>query len=86
VIGSWVALFPGTLENWLGGSYTRSDSWTISRTEFEAFTLGTLAVFIVVALVGYVLGAPTRRQSVAISLEVEAALDASDEPQPEPTG
>jgi amino acid transporter len=81
-----VTAFPGTLENWLGGSYTWSDSWTISRTEFESFTLGTLAVFIVVALVGYVLGAPTRRQSVAISLEVEAALDASDEPQPEPTG
>ncbi len=75
VIGSWVALFPGTLENVLGGSFVWSDSWSISRTEFEAFTLGTLAVFMVVALIGYALGAPTRKETVAINLETDLPID-----------
>ncbi len=86
VIGSWVALFPGLLENWLGGTYVWSDNWSISRLQFETFTLGTLAVFLIVALVGYSMGAPTRRESVVVSLEAEAVLEESAESQlPEPT-
>jgi glutamate:GABA antiporter len=69
-LGSWVALFPGLLENWVGGSYVWSDNWSMSRFQFEAFTLGTLAVFLVVALIGYALGAPTRRQTIALTLDL----------------
>ncbi len=42
--------------------------------EFEALTLGTLAVIVVVGLVGYRLGADVRRQDAVLSLdEGEAA-------------
>jgi hypothetical protein len=82
VIGSWVALFPGTLENWLGGSYVWTDNWSISRAEFETFTLGTLAVFMVVALVGYAMGADTRRASLSLNLETDLPVYSAMEADP----
>jgi glutamate:GABA antiporter len=82
VIGSWVALFPGTLENWLGGSYVWTDNWSISRTEFETFTLGTLAVFMVVALVGYAMGADTRRASLSLNLDTDPPVYAPMDADP----
>jgi glutamate:GABA antiporter len=83
VLGSWVALFPGLLENWVGGTYVWTDNWSISRAQFEVFTLGTLAVFLVVALIGYALGAPTRRQSVALSLDLtDTSRLGAEGPQP----
>jgi len=78
LLGSWVALFPGLLENWVGGSYVWTDNWSISRAQFEAFTLGTLAVFLVIALIGYAMGAPTRRESVALNLDLSEPVLAPD--------
>jgi glutamate:GABA antiporter len=76
VIGSWVALFPGTLETALGGSYVWKDNWSyITRLDFEVFTLGTLAVFLIVAVIGYALGADTRRQLVTINLESDLLVE-----------
>jgi amino acid transporter len=63
VLGSWVAVFPGTIEPLIGvdyGSFT--DAWGVSRLKFEAYTLGTLGVIVLLGVIGYVAGAPTRRQ------------------------
>ena len=46
VLGSWVALFPGTLDRLFGNSYSIQDSYGVTRIRFEAFTLGTLAVVV----------------------------------------
>lgn len=63
VLGSWVAVFPGTIEKYVFGlDYSVKDSYGVSRTRFEVFTLGTLGVIIAVAVVGYVLGAPVRNR------------------------
>lgn len=64
-LGSWVAVFPGTLEDLLGVHYDFHDTWGVSRAHFEALTLGTLAVIAVVAVAGYVLGALERRRRPA---------------------
>jgi glutamate:GABA antiporter len=60
-LGSWVAVFPGTLEPLFGADYDFTDTWGVSRTTFEVFTIGTLVVLLVLGFVGYVLGAPVRR-------------------------
>ncbi|MFE2188520.1 APC family permease [Streptomyces sp. NPDC059455] len=53
VLGSWVALFPGTLESLFGISYDFHDTWGVSRTTFEVFTLGTVVLLLVIGIAGY---------------------------------
>ncbi|WP_223691404.1 APC family permease [Leifsonia poae] len=53
VLGSWVAVFPGTLESVFGLKYDFIDTWGVDRPTFEGFTVGTLIVIVVMALVGY---------------------------------
>lgn len=53
VLGSWVAVFPGTLESALGIRYDFAENWGVSRPTFEDFTVGTLIVIILLALAGY---------------------------------
>ena len=60
VLGSWVAIFPGTLEELTGHSYSMMDSYGVSRLRFEVFTLGTLAVVLVFGVIGYILAADVR--------------------------
>jgi amino acid transporter len=52
-LGSWVAVFPGTLEKLFGLSYDFHGTWGVARGTFEALTLGTLAVILLIAIVGY---------------------------------
>jgi amino acid transporter len=54
VLGSWVAVFPGTLEGVLGVDYNFQDIWGVGRPTFELFTIGTLVVIALLAVVGYV--------------------------------
>jgi glutamate:GABA antiporter len=62
-LGSWVAVFPGTIEeNVFGLHYSVQDSYGVSRTRFEVFTLGTLGVIVAIAAIGYLLGAPVRNR------------------------
>ena len=70
-LGSWVSVFPGTIEKWAGIPYDFEDTWGLSRARFEAFTLGTLGVITLIAIVGYALGAPVRRRQVDIPLEID---------------
>lgn len=68
VLGSWVALFPGVLEKHVFGlPYSIEDNYGVSRARFEIFTLGTLAIIVVVGVVGYALGAPVRNAVVTES-------------------
>jgi amino acid transporter len=69
LLGSWVAVFPGTLERLFHVPYNFKDNWGVSRWRFEAFTLGTLAVIVLIAIVGYMLGKPVREQAVETPLE-----------------
>jgi amino acid transporter len=66
-LGSWAAVFPGTIDNAIGVDYGPfKDSWGVSRGKFEVLTLGTLAVIVVLALVGYVAAAAVRREDVTV--------------------
>lgn len=71
-LGSWVAVFPGTLEKLFGLSYDFHGTWGVSRGTFEALTLGTLAVITLLAVIGYATGRRVREQApVSIPLAEE---------------
>jgi hypothetical protein len=75
LLGSWVAIFPGTLEELTGHSYSVFASYGVTRLRFEVFTLGTLAIVLLVGLIGYALAADVRAKTVDVPLEggLEAA-------------
>lgn len=62
LLGSWVAIFPGTLESVFGVAYPFQDYWGVSRGTFEVFTLGTLGVLALLGLIGYVRARPVREE------------------------
>jgi amino acid transporter len=64
-LGSWEAVFPGTLEPLFGLHYDFFGNWSVTRGTFEALTIGSLAVVTIFALIGYAAGTPLRRQIVA---------------------
>lgn len=55
-LGTWVAVFPGTLEPLFGLDYDFLEYWGVTQTRFEVFTLGTLAVLTAIAVAGYLQG------------------------------
>jgi amino acid transporter len=68
-LGSWVAIFPDTIEKVIGVDYgSFRDTWGVSRGKFEVYTLGSLAVILLIAALGYVAGAPTRRRAATVPL------------------
>jgi amino acid transporter len=66
LLGSWVAVFPGTLEALFGKSYSIHAAYGVSRMRFEVFTLGTLAVIVLIGVAGYIAGAGVRAKTVEI--------------------
>jgi amino acid transporter len=64
VIGSIVALFPGTLETALGMEYDYAEIWGTTQGAVLGFTLGTFAVVVLLGVVGY-LGAGKVRKNLA---------------------
>jgi glutamate:GABA antiporter len=70
-LGSWVAVFPDTLERLFGVGYNFKGEWGVSQATFEVLTLGTLAVILAAALIGYVLAADVRREAVVVPLVEE---------------
>ena len=68
-LGTWVSVFPSTLERLFGINYDFKGTWGVSFAKFEVLTLGTLAVVALIAVVGYVLGAPVRRREVDVLIE-----------------
>jgi glutamate:GABA antiporter len=61
-LGSWVAVFPGTLERLFGLDYDFVETWGVSQLTFELFTLGTLAVLGILGAVGYLRARPVRAE------------------------
>jgi len=71
-LGSWVAVFPGTLEKLFGLSYDFHGTWGVSRATFEALTLGTLAVILLIAIIGFAAGRDVReKQGVDVRIAEE---------------
>jgi len=70
-LGSWVAVFPDTLEKVFGVGYGFKGSWGVSRGEFEALTLGTLGVIVAFGLLGYWFGREVRAQTAVIELPTD---------------
>jgi amino acid transporter len=81
-LGSFEAIFPDTLEKIFGVGYGFKDSWGVGRGEFEALTLGTLGVILVVGLLGYMAGAGVRREEVSVVI----GTPDSTAPAPAPAG
>jgi len=67
-LGSWVAVFPDSMERLFGVGYGFRDSWGVSQATFEALTLGTLLVIVAIGAVGYWFGASVRRQTATVDL------------------
>ncbi len=67
-------MFPDTLEKLFGVGYNFKGTWSVTRWTFEALTLGTLAVILLVGILGYSAGAGVRAQSTTVAIdEGEAA-------------
>ncbi len=71
LLGSWTSVFPGTVESLIGVDYDFLDAWGVSRAKFETLTLGTLAVVIIVGIIGYFAGSRVRESEVLVPLEEE---------------
>jgi amino acid transporter len=78
-LGSWVAVFPGTLEKLFGLKYDFHDTWGVSRGTFEALTLGTLCVVLLITLVGYLTGREVRER-LAVEVPIAGPLPPEAEP------
>ena len=72
LLASFIAVFPDVIEKAVGAGYNFQDTWGISQVRFEVFTLGTLAVIIAFAVIGYWLGRPVREQEVEVALVAPA--------------
>jgi amino acid transporter len=64
VIGSIVALFPGTLETALGIEYDYTEIWGTTQGAVLGFTLGTFVIVVLIGVIGY-LGAGRVRKNLA---------------------
>jgi amino acid transporter len=76
-LGSFVAVFPGTLEGLFGLDYDFKGTWGVSHGTYEALTLGTLAVILIIALIGYVLGRSVRERVAVLPLEADGPATAA---------
>ncbi len=68
LLASIVAVFPNTIEGWLGVGYDFEEVWGVTRLRFEVFTLATLAIVILLGVVGYVFGKPVRDRETDVPL------------------
>ncbi|MDN6660202.1 MAG: hypothetical protein L0L18_14580, partial [Acidipropionibacterium jensenii] len=65
-LGSWVTVFPGTLEALLGLPHDFSQASGVSYGAFEALTLGTIGFIVALSLVGYLRGARLRSRFTSV--------------------
>jgi hypothetical protein len=77
VLGSWVAFVPGTLERALGFSYNYQDTWGVSFARYEVISAGIVVLIAVLSVIGYVLAAPVRARTAAVSLDAHVAAAAA---------
>ncbi|WP_231580786.1 MULTISPECIES: APC family permease [unclassified Leucobacter] len=67
-LGTWVAIFPGTLEALFGVEYPFADIWGVDQGTFSVFTLSTLGVIVLIGVAGYLLGRRLRQPTEAIGV------------------
>jgi glutamate:GABA antiporter len=67
-LGSWIGVFPDTLERLFGVPYNFKSVWNVDRLTFEYLTLGTLLVIVGIGMIGYWFGSAVRRQTVTVDL------------------
>ncbi len=68
-VGSIEALVPGLIWKILGQDYgSFVEAWGVTRTRFEVLTLGSVAIVIVLALIGYSAGKRVRDQDVTVPI------------------
>jgi len=72
-LGSWVAVFPDSLERLFGVGYGFKGAWGVDRLTFEYLTLGTLLVIVGIGVIGYWFGAGVRRQTATVAIEEAVA-------------
>ena len=83
LLGSWVAIFPGTLDRLFGQEYNFLDEWGVAQGPFTALTLGTLGALAALALIGYVRGhrirvyRPTPADPQNLLDDLDPALDST---------
>lgn len=75
LIGSWVAVFPGTLEPLFGLDYSFEDTWGVPQSTFMAFALGTLGSILLLGLLGYLRGKRVRANLVFDGTQDAAPAD-----------
>lgn len=63
LLGSWVAVFPDTLERLFHVGYPFKGTWGVSQGTFELLTLGTLVVIVVVGVIGFWFASAVRREA-----------------------
>ncbi|WP_345150324.1 APC family permease [Arthrobacter ginkgonis] len=76
LLGSWVAVFPGTLDTLFGLSYDFEETWGLSQGAFTGFALGTLGCILALGLAGYVSGRRVREATPADAGTTSAPSDA----------
>ena len=74
-MGSWVAVFPGTLEAVFGLEYDFLAIWGVTQLNYELFTIGTLVVLIVVAALAYRSARRLREESVPVIADVDDSAE-----------
>jgi len=72
-LGTWVGLFPGTLEKLFGVDYDFLGTWGTSVRTYETLTIGTLAAVFLLALVGFTAADEVRRKQVTVPIGSEKA-------------
>jgi glutamate:GABA antiporter len=77
VLASIVLIYPGFGTNWFGqhGNPDSSLPAGFTRSQFELSQLIPLAVLLVVGIVFYLAGAPTRRRAVTVPIEQEMGIE-----------
>jgi len=68
LLGSWVAVFPNTLERLFRVPYTFKDTWGVTPWKFEVLTLGTLGVIVAIGLIGYWAGRDVRADQATVPI------------------
>jgi hypothetical protein len=80
LLGSWVAIFPDSLERLFGVGYDFKGTWSVSRFTFEYLTLGTLLAIVFVGTIGYFAAGSVRSQTVTTDLGGAAAEGVATQP------
>ncbi len=71
LLGSWVAVFPDTIERLFGVGYDFKGTWGVGEGEFELLTLATLAIIVGIGVIGFIAAKPVREQTAVIELPTD---------------